>query len=101
MPLPNRLTKIQSRAVSEEENLQTNSFRPKAPKGSSNVKEHQEGEGLLTNDDSKDNLDPLASENHLPRHSNYLMERQLRAKGTYLGTIVHCGCHDICGSKMW
>src|SRR5882724_11566610 len=44
----NRLTKMQSRASSEEENSQTSSFRPKAPKGSSNVKDHQEGEGLLT-----------------------------------------------------
>ena len=71
----NRLTKIWSRVASEEENLQTNCFRPKAPKGSSNVKDHQEGEGLLTNDDVKDYLDPLVSDNHLPRHSNYLMER--------------------------
>jgi len=52
------------------------------------IEDHQEGEGLLTNDDTKDDLDALVLDNHLPGHSDSLMERQLRAKDPYLGTIM-------------
>jgi len=52
------------------------------------IEDHQEGEGLLTNDDTKDNLDTLVSDNHLPGHINSLMGRRLRAEDPYLGTIV-------------
>ena len=52
------------------------------------IKDHQEGEGLLTNDDTKDDLDALVLDNHLPGHSDSLMERQLRAKDPYLGAIA-------------
>jgi len=52
------------------------------------IEDHQEGEGLLTNDDTKDDLDTLVSDNHLPGHSDSLMERRLRAKDPYLGTIT-------------
>ena len=49
---------------------------------------NQEGEGLLTNNDTKDDLDALVSDNHLPGHSNDLTERLLKAQDPYLGTIV-------------
>ena len=52
------------------------------------IEDHQEGERLLTNNDTKDNLDTLVSDNHLPGHSNSLTERRLRAEDAYLGTIV-------------
>ena len=52
------------------------------------IEDHQEGERLLTNNNTKDDLDALVSDNHLPGHSNSLTERWLRAEDPYLGTIA-------------